>query len=614
MNPGDLLVGLTLVLTLGAVGQWLAWRLRIPAILPLLILGFLAGPVTGVLRPDRLLGELLVPVVSASVAIILFEGGLSLRFSDLRASGSAVFRLISLGVVVTWMAAAALAHLLVGLDAGLSLLVGAILVVTGPTVILPLLRQVRPVPRVGAVLRWEGIVNDPIGAVLAVLVAEVILAEGLAEGVREALLALLRANFWGLLLGVGAGWLATLMLARRWVPEYLHVFGILALVLATFTGADAMQAESGLLAVTVMGIVLANQRRVAVTHIIEFKENLGILLIAGLFIVLSARLDLALFTELGWEGYLFAGLLVVLVRPLAVVASTLGTPLGWRETLYTAAVAPRGIVAVAIGSLFALELEQRGQPGAEALVSLTMIVVVGTVTLYSLTALPLARLLGLSQSDLQGILVVGAHDWARRIARAAQALGQPALLVDTNPANIAAARAEGLPARHCNALAESVLDELDLERLGRMLALTANDEVNTLAALQFSQVFGTDGLYQLPAHQRRTGGHRLERTTAGGRPLFAPDTSYPDLARRFKSGHTLRHLEIEDPDEAERLARSFGTSVIPVFLQSRGSDRFEIYTAERQPVPESGQRFVGLFHPEAPLATRGEEIPGNAVG
>jgi len=288
----DPLIGLASIVVIGIAAQWLSWRLRLPAIFLLLLAGFLAGAVTGWIDPDALLGEALFPVVSLSVAIILFEGGLSLDIAELAKIGRVVRNLASIGVVATWGLAAVSAYFLLGFDLRLSVLLGAILVVTGPTVIIPLLRHIQPTAKLGSAIRWEGIVNDPIGAILAVLVFNAIVVGELQGGMSAAAVGVVKALFAGGALGLLGAGLIVVLLKRYWVPDYLQSTVTLAVVLAVFSLADLVLSESGLLAVTVMGSALASQKVVTVRHIIEFKENLRVLLISALFIILAARMPL----------------------------------------------------------------------------------------------------------------------------------------------------------------------------------------------------------------------------------------------------------------------------------------------------------------------------------
>jgi NhaP-type Na+/H+ or K+/H+ antiporter len=394
-----ILIALAGILVLGVAILWLAWRIRLPAVLLLLAGGFLAGPVAGIVDPEWLLGDLLLPIVSLSVGLILFEGGLNLRVRDLRETWRSLLGLLTVGVVVTWAGATLAAWWLLGVPISVALVLGSILVVTGPTVIGPLLREIRPSGRVGAVAKWEGIVIDPAGATLAVLVFEVIGAtreSAAGSATMNALIGLVTTALVGLVVGLIASGLLVLALKRFWIPDYLQNSVTLMFVVAAFAVANTLHHEAGLLAVTILGIALANQRQVPVQGIVEFKESLTILLISTLFILLSSRISLNSLTAVGWRGIAFALVLVLIVRPCSVWLSTIGSGLSVAERCFLAWFAPRGIVAAAVSSVFALRLGQSGTVLAPA----TLIVIFVTVTIYGLTAGPLARWLGLARACL----------------------------------------------------------------------------------------------------------------------------------------------------------------------------------------------------------------------
>jgi len=287
-----------ILLSVGGIGaaalacQWLAWRLKLPAILFLLLAGIIAGPALGWLDPEALFGPLLMPLVSLAVALILFEGSLTLHLSQWREIGSVVHRLVTVGALVTWLVIALATHWLLGFDWPLSILFGTLTLVTGPTVIVPMLRVVRPKSTIANILRWEGIMIDPIGALLAVVVYSFIIASADGNGLSQSLTTFAGVIFCGSALGAAGGWLLGQIMREQWLPEYLHNLASLAAVLGIFIAANQIMHESGLLAVTVMGMWLANMRGVDVRQILHFKENLSVLLISGLFILLAARLDL----------------------------------------------------------------------------------------------------------------------------------------------------------------------------------------------------------------------------------------------------------------------------------------------------------------------------------
>jgi NhaP-type Na+/H+ or K+/H+ antiporter len=597
-----LLVSLISILVLGVGAQVLAWRIGFPSILLLLIFGFVAGPVSGFLEPDRLFGDLLLPLVSAAVAIILFEGGLSLQIADIRETGAVVRNLVTFGALITWLLSAGAASLLLGLNVAAALLLGAVLVVTGPTVIIPLLKHVRPAGQVGSIMKWEGILIDPIGAILAVLVFEAVLAGGADQAIHDVALGMVRALFAGGLMGVLSGGIMVLLLQRYWIPDFLQNPLSLTLALGAFTLANLTQTESGLLSVTVMGVVLANQRRVSIKHIIEFKENLRVLLISVLFILLSARLRLEDLAHLDPASLTFLGILVAVVRPVSVLASTAGSDLHWRERVFLAWMAPRGIVAAAVASVFALELGAVGYPQADRLVPFTFLVIIGTVALYGLTAAPLARRLGLAIPNPQGVLIIGAHPWARAIARALQEHKYRVVLVDTDRANISAARAARLETFRASILSDAVLDQVDLGGIGRLLALTANNEVNALAALHFTELFGRSEVYQLPPEGkgREPDPEQLAQHLRG-RLAFAPHATYGHVTARVHGGAVIKATHLTEQEDFAAFRESHGEAALPLFVIAEDGG-LTVITADRPPEPEPGQILISLVD-------RVEDIP-----
>jgi NhaP-type Na+/H+ or K+/H+ antiporter len=590
----DLAVGpsLAALLVLGVAAQWAGWRLRIPSIVLLLTLGILAGPVTGLLDPDALLGELLLPVVTLAVAVILYEGGLTLRFADLRGAGSMLTRLLTIGVAVTFAGAAIAAHYVLDFPWTLALLIGAILTVTGPTVIGPLLRHVRPTGRSGPLLQWEGIVVDPIGAILAVLVFEAITPGSHSASASGILSVLLRTLVVGGVAGFVAGRLLIEIVARRFVPEYLQPSVSLALGVGAFAGSNALQSESGLLAVTVLGIMVANQKRFSIRPMLEFKEHLRVILIAGLFLVLSARLHLDDLRAVALPGALFVVVLIFVVRPLSVWLSAIGTKLPRRDILFVAGVAPRGIVAASVASIFALRLQEAGDPDAAALVPAMFVVIIGTVMFYGLTAGPLARRLGLASPDPQGVLVVGAHQAAREIARAIQDAGIRVVLVDTNRSHVQAARMAKLEAHHGNALDRELLDRIDLGGIGRMFAMTTNDEVNALAVLRFGDLFGTHDVYQLAPAMAPDGKRRAIPDEMLGRVLFSTDASLDALEESLADGANVKSTPLTDKFDFAAWRAFYGAQAIPMFVASGG--RLVPWTADARLSPRPGQALLGL--------------------
>jgi len=542
-----------------------------------------------------LFGDLLFPLVSFSVAVILYEGGLTLNLKDLKEVGKVVRNLITIGVLVTWILATLASYYVLQLNLSLSLLLGAILVVTGPTVIIPLLREVRPKGQLNSILKWEGIMNDPVGALLAVLVFESILAAGLPEATASTIDGLLKTIILGSILGIAGAFIIVFMLRYRLIPDYLLNPISLMMVFCVFAASNMIQAESGLLAVTVMGIYLANQKKVNVKHIIEFKENLRVLLISVLFIILAARLTFAELEVLGWDSVLFFLILILVVRPLAVFASTSGVALSMKEKIFLSWMAPRGIVAAAVTSLFAFELGNLGMDGSERLVPTMFMVIVGTIAFYGLSAIPLARWLKIANPNPQGAIILGAHACGRAIGKTLTQNGFKVLMIDTNWENLKAARMQGLSTYYGSVLSEYILDDVELDGIGRLLALTPNPEVNSLASLYFSKVFGTSEVYQLSVESLDKAQGSAVSKELRGHILFGNQFTFDFLTEKFSINTTVKSTPITNEFEFKDFLREYGEgNVIPLFL-IRQNKTLSIYTDVNRPEPQPEDLLISLI-------------------
>lgn len=535
--------GIAGILVTGIFAQWFSWRFRLPSIVILLLTGFILGPVTGILDPDYLLGDLIFPFISLSVAIILFEGGLGLKFTGLKAHGAVIRNLITLGVLVSCVFISFALNFFFQLPLELAFLLGSILVVTGPTVIIPLLKQIHLKSSLAYVLRWEGIVIDPVGATLAVLIYEFIVAGAGKNPFGLVLLVLGGTLFIGLTLGSLTAFVLMFIIKKRFVPGYLQESVTLVMVILVYVISDFIQAESGLLSVTIMGIVLANQRLVTIKHIVSFKENLTILLLSALFIILAARVGLdELLAFFHLKTFLFLLFLIVIVRPFSVFLCTIGSSFSFKERMFLSCMAPRGIVAAAVSSLFALQLLEKGYSQATDLIPITFIVILGTVGVYGFLGIFLARFWQLSPAP-NGILIAGAHPWARVFASFLCKYDIPVTLVDTNKENTLSARAENLSVIHGSILSKAVIDEVEMSSMRCFLALTGSDKTNLLAVQEFSDILGESCVYRLfPKDKSR----ELLLDHLDGQYLFGKRISYSYLTARLISGAQIREIVFTD--------------------------------------------------------------------
>ena len=546
--------------------QWLAWRSKLPAILFLLIAGLLIGPTFHWLNPTELFGSLLFPFVSLSVALILFEGSLTLRFDEIREQGHTVTKLVTLGLVTTWLITTVLTHWILDFSWSLSALFGAIMVVTGPTVIIPLLRAIRLKPSIANILRWEGIIIDPLGALLAVLVFEFIVSSDPNGRLVDTLWSFGQLIVVGGVGGVVGGYTLGRVLREHWLPDYLYNVATLSWVFVFFVGANTLQPESGLLAVTIMGMWLANMRGVPVEHILDFKESLSVLLISGLFIILAARVEFSQLAALGWHGFLLLLGLQFIARPAKVFLSTLGSNLSFAERGMLAWIGPRGIVAAAITAVFALRLQNDGYEQAELLVPLSFFIIIGTVLIQSATARIIADKLGVSEPDPKGFLIIGANPLARAVATALVDNGYTAILTDSSWENISAARMSGLRTYYGNPVSEHADRYLDLVGIARVLALSVNPELNALVCLRYSREFGKDAVYSLrPSTDAQVAEKHVVASHQDWRPLFSSDATYATLSNLLARGDQIKKTTLTENFNQEAFNARHGANGVVLF-------------------------------------------------
>ena len=547
----------------GIGSQWAAWRLRIPAIALLLVAGLLLGPVTGYINPQESFGNLYKPIVALSVAVILFEGGLTLNFKEIRETSTAVRRIIIIGGPLVWLFSALAAHYAAGLVWPAAIVLGAILVVTGPTVIMPLLRQAQLEPRSASLLRWEAIVNDPIGALFAVLSFEIYLViHGSHDGITL-LGTILAGAFVALVGGYFLGRAISFLFVRGKVPEYLKAPILLISVLGAYAISDAVLEESGLLTVTVMGITLANSRMASLTELRRFKETITVLLVSGLFIILTATLDLNALFSLGWGAIAFVALILFVVRPVAVMIATTGSGLDLKERALVSWIAPRGIVAVAVSGLFGGALTDLGIADGSKLTALTFAVVASTILLHGFTLGPLASLLGLKSAEKPGLLLVGSSPWTIALASKLEESNIPVLIADANRSHLKDARMANLTVFSGEVLSEAAHHDIVFNRYSHLLAATDNDSYNSLVCTEFGPELGRGNVFQI-GNRGDSNERKNLNFTLGGRSVFKPGREFDDLQQRLADGWTFQSTTLTEQFGFEDYfnSRSAGTKVM----------------------------------------------------
>ncbi|MBN4085533.1 sodium:proton antiporter, partial [Flavobacteriaceae bacterium AH-315-B10] len=542
------------IVILGILAQWFAWRFKIPAILPLILIGLLVGPIAAEFLSEDgtkwiepiwneseglFAGESLFYFVSLAISIILFEGGLTLKFSEIKNIGPVITKLITLGSLITFFTAAIAVYYVFNLSWELSFLFSALIIVTGPTVITPILRNIPLKKNVSAVLKWEGILIDPIGALVAVLVFEFISIEGGGEFTKTALIEFGKIVLFGSTFGFTFAHALNFSINKKWIPHYLLNVFALASVLGVFVLSHSFAHESGLLAVVVMGMVLGNSNSAYLKELLYFKESLSTLLISILFILLSANInfeDLLLIYD--WETVILFAIVVFIIRPLGVFLSSRKSKLKLNEKLFISWVGPRGIVAAGIASLFGLKLVKNGIEGAEYITPLVFMIVLGTVLLNATTARLFARMVGVLLNKSEGILIIGSSEVSRLIALYLDNSGRHVVLVDSNQVNIAKANAEGLEALITNIYSETLEDNIELNDIGYLMALTGNTDINKYAINKFSKQFGENGAYRLATEEEMN-----DSTSSSKEDLFSLTDDFVLLSQAAKKYPAIHEIE-----------------------------------------------------------------------
>jgi len=572
------------IIILGIVAQWVAWRLKLPAILPLILIGLLVGPIAALYTADgeKIIepiwngtkglfpGESLYYFVSLAISIILFEGGLTLKRSEIATTGPVISKLITLGSAVTFFVAGIATHYIFGLSWPMSFLFSALIIVTGPTVITPILRNIPLKKEVSAILKWEGILIDPIGALVAVLVFEFISIQGSQDFTQTALIAFGKILLFGFSFGFTFAHALVFVIRKQFIPHYLLNVGVLSTVLLVFVTSDFLAHESGLLAVVVMGMVVGNSKLPNHKELLYFKESLSVLLISILFILLAANINIdQLMLLYDWRtGILFASIILV-VRPLGVFLSSAGSKLKIKEKFFISWVGPRGIVAAGIASLFGSKLVARGEIGAEYITPLVFMIVLGTVLLNATTARIVAKWLGVFLKTTEGILIVGAAPASRLIAQYLQDNNRHVVLIDNNETNISKAQDKGLEAITANIFSDNLADNIELNDMGYLMALTGNADINAFAIERFTKQFGENGAFRL-IHASEKGNKSIQNKQS----LFSISDDFISLEETARLFPKILELTFKDNVHYELLMEKALSEdhSIPLFLKSKDGD------------------------------------------
>lgn len=591
MNEHELVILLVSVVALGVGSQWLAWRLHIPAIVLLAVAGLVAGPISGLVNPAEDFGDLFRPVISLCVAIILFEGGLNLSLSDLKQARTGVRRLVYLGAPLAWGFCTASAYYVGGLSLPVSMVFGAIMVVTGPTVIMPLLRQARLNRRTASYLKWEGIVNDPLGALLAVLVFQFFMYVGegsswivVIKGVGMALLA-------GVALGGVLGWLTGVAFRRGIVPEFLKSPVMLSAVLGVYVIADTLQNEAGLLAVTIMGMVVGNMDLPGISDMKRFKEYITVMLVSVVFVMLTADLDFALLASVNWRAVLLVMVILFIARPIAIMLATSGSDMLFEDRILLGWIAPRGIVAAATAGLMGPRMVAAGYTDANVLLPLVFLVIFASVFLHGSSIGWLARRLGLASKERDSVLIVGASPWSIELARTLESIKIKVMVADNSWHNLRPARLAGLSVFFGEILSEFAEESVEISHIQAVLAATSNDAYNALVCTTVAPEIGRDKVFQLPMGSSAEDDPRALSRPRRGRIAFDSEALFEQLWRWHVGGWIFYKTRLTDSYSYSDFLGDQPSEALKILL-IEDDDKVRFLDAESQVEPQPGDVIV----------------------
>ncbi|MGE7666822.1 cation:proton antiporter [Ureibacillus composti] len=605
----SVLFQIAMIITIGVLSQWIAWRFRLPAIVIMSLAGLIIGPFLGLFSPQETFGEIFSPIISLAVAIILFEGSLSLDFREIRGFRHSIVRISTVGALIAWLLGSLAAHYLAGLSLDVAFVIGGLFIVTGPTVIIPLLRQAKLKERPATILKWEGIVVDPFGALVALFAMEVVFFRNeMISG--TSLLLFFGASVLAAAIGAGVGFSIGWLLERGYIPEYLKSPIVLGSVLLVFVLSDAIMHETGLLAVTAMGIVMANMHLSSLRDLLHFKENISVLLISSVFIMLTASLSIDTLLEiLNWRMLAFVLAMMFVVRPLSIWLSTIGVGLTNNERTLIGWIAPRGIVALTVSGFFADVLVKSGFEGAEIITALTLGLVFSTVLAHGFSIGWFAKKLGLQATEESGVIIVGGGSFTAVLAEAIQSFDKPALIMDREWGRLYKARQLNIKTAVGDILSEHTEFSVDLTPYETLIAASGEDAYNALICHRFLPEYGREHIYQTPMH---TGDPSDYSKSLGGKTFLDHGYDIHTLNRLVDEGYTIRKTTLTEQytySDYEEDQKSQTT--IPLFAVDQDNNLFFLEDNKKRSL--DGVTIVSLTSPIRKIIKAIEKAGNNEV-
>ena len=569
-----ILENLGIIFLLGIFSQWIAWKLRLPVIVLLTSLGIIFGPVLNIVNPLSIFGPLMHPLIELAVAIILFEGGMSLKLHEFKENSRGLIRLFSLAVLINWLLGAVVGHYVASLSWETALLISGILIVTGPTVIIPALREAKLVRSTSHYLKWEGIVNDPIGAMLAVLVLQFIIHR------QEEMLMVAIIKICAI--AIGLSWITKQFVLftskRALIPEFLKIPFFIGTILVLFILSESFEKGSGLLTTTLLGIFIGNLEVSSLKELRRFGESLVTFTVSIIFIMLAASLEVEVWYELYWRHYLFIILLAFVIRPISIFLATHKSGMQLNERVLIGMYGPRGIVAASVAGVVGETMNEFGIEEGRFVLPIIFSVIILTVIFHGFWLRPLAKKLNLVNQGEHGVVIIGASDWSIDLAQKLQSANLPVIISDASWYQLAQARRLGVSTHFGQILEDLEFGEPDLSEYNYLLALTEDDYYNALICNILKHEFGHDHVYALPKHDNKVNKNTI--------------ALYENMMQKFHLGWDFRLTTLTDVFDYNSFRKENDPHHPIYFLVIRANKRVEMFDIENITKPEVGDSVV----------------------
>lgn len=582
-----------LLAVLAMAAQWVAWRIRLPAIVLLAVAGILVGPVFNLMNPMRDFPTFSHVYIELCVALILFEGGMNLRWHEFKANAGGMLRLVIPAVVLCFIFGTLAAHFIGQLSWQVSSVLGAIIIVTGPTVIIPLLRSARMKQNVSAYLKWEGIVNDPVGAVLAVIAFQYVVYE-FGQG-WSVFIKLPLVFIYTIAIAYGFSRFMKWVLSKGLIPEFLKPTMLLVSALAVFAMGNIFQTQGGLLSATFYGIFLTNSGLPDILRLRRFKEHLTVLLVSTVFILISSTIDFNQIELLKWNHLLLLLAVLFVVRPAAILISTIGSKMSFSERLLIAWVSPRGIVAAAVAGIFGPALVDAGYADAQVFVPFVFALIMVTVLVHGLSLNAVAKLLKLSASAENGVIIVGANVWTIDLAKVLQTQEVKVLMVDHSWGQLRNARLENIQTYYGEILSEIAEQDLDTSEYSYLLAASYNEAYNALVCNHFNAELGQSNVYQLRVEESGKGAQVAH--TLRGHALGDENYILDVLVGYHYRGWWVKATTFTENYSFEDFDAELQSLYMPILLIDKKKN-IQFYSEEHKLAPQAGDTLIAFMSGE----------------